>query len=545
MQNFHKFQDGDYVSDAPSQLNGNFDSVMTDFKGSSFPTENLAAGMTCFRSDENIVYRLREDSSNKLVWVKEYELITDGIKVALAERLPESQYATQEEAEAGTDNTKPMTPLRVKQSVQKNAPAPDVMTGASVSASGKSGLVPEPKAGDNNKVLHGDGSWKKAVGFDSYWEAKESVKTGDVRFLQGRENSGYILECVTDGVTGDVQPVILDTELIANYTNLGVVGRMRIIFNIAEKDVDEVLAMGVIYSRLTYPELWNYAQARAGLIVTEEEWQAKFAETNGKFVPYYSSGDGSSTFRTPLLGAYAKGAENAGDVGEYKEAGLPNVEGRIITKNNTERGFEAAFDSEGAFKTFPTGASGYVPQVVSSYPKHYIDFDASRSNPIYGNSDTVTPETMTGIWVIKAVGIVVDSGETDIAQVLQGVEETQNRISVVEDSTVGISDYIVESYRSGTEWYEVWKSGKVRQGGQVRYSAIRDKHQQVTLLKNLKDSDYVPTINPLSAPRGSETWVFGVGTALVTTSSFLAHIYGSSTSDVSIGFEWQAEGQGA
>ena len=161
MQNFHKFQDGDYVSDAPSQLNGNFDSVMTDFKGASFPTENLAAGMTCFRSDENIVYRLREDASNNLVWVKEYELITDGIKVALAERLPESQYATQEEAEAGTDNTKPMTPLRVKQSVQKNAPAPDVMTGASVSASGKSGLVPEPKAGDNEKFLCGDGSFKE------------------------------------------------------------------------------------------------------------------------------------------------------------------------------------------------------------------------------------------------------------------------------------------------------------------------------------------------------------------------------------------------
>ena len=70
--------------------------------------------------------------------------------------------ATQAEAESGMNNNKVMTPLRVKQSVEKNTPAPNVMTGASTSSAGKAGLVPAPSAGDNEKFLCGDGSFKEA-----------------------------------------------------------------------------------------------------------------------------------------------------------------------------------------------------------------------------------------------------------------------------------------------------------------------------------------------------------------------------------------------
>ena len=40
------------------------------------------------------------------------------------------------------------------------------------------------------------------------WKSEETVKVGDVRFLKGRENAGYVLECVTAGVTGEHQPVL-------------------------------------------------------------------------------------------------------------------------------------------------------------------------------------------------------------------------------------------------------------------------------------------------------------------------------------------------
>ena len=287
--------------------------------------------------------------------------------------------------------------------------------------------------------------------FDGYWQAGEAVEVGTLRFPRGQENTGYILECVEAGTTGSTQPeIIINSNEVANYAEVGRVGQVRVIFNLAEKDVDEVMAMGITYSRLTYPELWKWAGKRAGLIISEEEWQAKFAETNGKFVPYYSSGDGSSTFRTPLLGAYLKGAETAGDVGGYKEAGLPNLEGQnTLGWANVHDGVlnnggivNGVFDGTNRVhlygaKTYLGGASGAINENLP----YGVAFDASAYNPIYGNSDTVTPETMVGIWVIKAVGVVVDSGNTDIAQCLTATEQVQERVSVVEDWTKDSSNY--------------------------------------------------------------------------------------------------------
>lgn len=263
------------------------------------------------------------------------------------------------------------------------------------------------------------------IGSNGYWQPNKEVKVGTIRFPMGEDNIGYVLECVEAGTTGEEQPTLIGEEL-ANYAEVGRVGQVRVIFNLAEKDVDEVMAMGITYSRLTYPELWNWAGKRAGLVISEEEWQAKFAETNGKFVPYYSSGDGSSTFRTPLLGAYLKGAETSSEVGKWLDAGLPNITGTITTDDSLKAIANGAFE----FTSDRTGA----PYNESDGLATDVSFDASRSSSIYGNSDTVTPETMTGIWVIKAVGVVVDSGETDIAQVLTATEQVQERVSAVEDN---------------------------------------------------------------------------------------------------------------
>lgn len=267
------------------------------------------------------------------------------------------------------------------------------------------------------------------------WKSAEEVSVGDVRFLEGRENVGYVLECVANGITGEEQPTVVVDEL-ANYSSVGRIGQVRVIFNLAEKDVDEVMAMGITYSRLTYPELWEWAGKRAGLVISEEEWQAKFAETNGKFVPYYSSGDGSGTFRTPLLGAYLKGAEVADDVGKWMDAGLPNIDG-VFSIKLTEGKLRPVIDSTGgAFYAEGVYGSTFKNMEVDAVNSgtHALHMDASRSSSIYGNSDTVTPETMTGVWVIKAVGVVVDSGETDIANVLTATEQVQERVSIVEDN---------------------------------------------------------------------------------------------------------------
>lgn len=282
----------------------------------------------------------------------------------------------------------------------------------------------EPDDSGNVDLSSMDYAVRSEIGI---WKPSEDVSVGDVRYLNGRENAGIVLECIEAGTTGSEQPVVSDNtdNIIANFTSNDRIGHMRLIFNLAEKDADEIIALGIAYNRTTYPELWEYVQARPDLLLTEEEWQAKFTETNGKFVPYYSSGNGTTTFRTPLLSAYIKGAGSSDEVGNYLEAGLPNITGTLGRgfRNYTDVQSGALFGTE-LYNTAPVDG-GYDANGI-------INFDASRSSSIYGNSSTVTPESMVGIWVIKAFGIITDNNSTDLSAILNGISEIlETRVKLV------------------------------------------------------------------------------------------------------------------
>lgn len=64
-----------------------------------------------------------------------------------------------------------------------------------------------------------------------------------------------------------------------------------------------------LLKRAEYPELWEFVQAYYPLL-TETNWQVQKAKQNS--VGYFSTGDGSTTFRTPVLVDFARGGSNAG-----------------------------------------------------------------------------------------------------------------------------------------------------------------------------------------------------------------------------------------
>ena len=68
----------------------------------------------------------------------------------------------------------------------------------------------------------------------------------------------------------------------------------------------------------------------------------------------------------------------------YIEAGLPNITGQIHD-NEDGSGESGALYSSGS-----AGYSGHT----QNPGRQYLNFDASRSNPIYGNSDTVQPPSV-------------------------------------------------------------------------------------------------------------------------------------------------------
>lgn len=55
---------------------------------------------------------------------------------------------------------------------------------------------------------------------------------------------------------------------------------------------------GSLYNRNRYTALWSYVQKHPSLIKTEQEWQEIAAQDDG-CCRFFSSGDGSTTFRLP------------------------------------------------------------------------------------------------------------------------------------------------------------------------------------------------------------------------------------------------------
>ena len=184
--------------------------------------------------------------------------------------------------------------------------------------------------------------------------------------------------------------------------------------------------IGQLVSRSLYPSLWEWVQTQSGFLLEESAWQLKASSNHGN-VPYYSSGDGNSTFRLPALKCYVKGSSGVREIGGYLAAGLPNITGQVGPLDDMSadtftgsfyRGTSKNYDA----KSEPSGG-GWI-----------LNFDASRSSSIYGNSSTVQPETIVGLWCVKAFGTVIDTGNTDMASYISLLQQLDQKVSNLEDT---------------------------------------------------------------------------------------------------------------
>ena len=102
------------------------------------------------------------------------------------------------------------------------------------------------------------------------------------------------------------------------------------------------------------------------------------------------------------------------EVGQSVEAGLPNITG---TFNRTA----LAYSADGCFTATSAGAQGFGS---SKYDTATIDMDASRSNQIYGNSDTVQPNAVKKLLYICVGNTVAQSTVTDVVDVTTTKNDT-------------------------------------------------------------------------------------------------------------------------
>lgn len=71
MQEYKDIDIDSLVSDGPDTINKNFKTIMSNNAGGEFPTENLYAGMICYRSDEGKLYTLKNDLTT---WVELFDV---------------------------------------------------------------------------------------------------------------------------------------------------------------------------------------------------------------------------------------------------------------------------------------------------------------------------------------------------------------------------------------------------------------------------------------------------------------------------------------
>ena len=279
-------------------------------------------------------------------------------------------------------------------------------------------------------------------------------------------------------------------------------------------------------TRSTYSALWQYAQNQ-GLVKSESEWQSIYAAQGGN-VPYYSSGDGSSTFRMPRVVGYVRGASGQSEAGAYVKEGLPNVLGNLKALNSANQYNKLTTNSVASGALFVSNAetsAGQIGYSTTSSTGGSLGLDASRSNAIYGNSSHVTPETSVVLFGVYAFGEISNVGSLDASTLASALAKAESNIASLQSKAPYA--YVTEVWSSGPNWYRKYSDGWIEQGGQ---SSKTSASYTVNLNTAFSDTNYICLTN-----FDYET-SNGVNVKSRTTTSFVAY------SNSNVAFRWYACG---
>ena len=267
---------------------------------------------------------------------------------------------------------------------------------------------------------------------------------------------------------------------------------------------DSIICNGATYSRVLYKDFFDYITTQ-GWVKTEAEWQEIATRDNG-FCPFYSSGDGSTNFRTPKFAPFMQIAIASGNVGNYHEAGLPNITGELAGT------WDVSGHTNGAFRNSDTKES-YEAIQDREQSSYWFTFDASRCDAAYGRSSTVQPESTEWVMCVVAYGIATNVGSADISNVMSAVNDVQAK---VEDKLEASTVHITETWKStdGSSWYRKWSDGFIEQGGD--YTSSDNSKFTITLNRPMTTTYYHCTVT---------------GGYNTTSGSGFGYVYEKTTSD--------------
>ena len=365
-------------------------------------------------------------------------------------------------AENGPSTSAGVQPVTNTTYWEKLVPDVAVMQGATSSAAGSSGLVPAPAAGNQNKALFGDATYKQVVqkvngvaadsggnvnvDMSGYLPLTGGTLTGALS-IQKNDDYGQINLKTTNNRERRLD--ISDTYLrlaVMTDEDKGVGGRYLVI------DANSSLAYAFYvqeqisgdwstYYLFGQHNIASQAQAEAGTNNTSPMTPVRVAQAinalalpKGTILPFaggtipsgflacngaavsrttyaalfsaigttYGSGDGSTTFNLPAV-EDNRFLEFSSTRGTKKNAGLPNIQGQATFRVGDAGSYVSILRSgNGAFTAERDGATQiFNTNSVDADVFSVLAIDASRSSSIYGASTTVQPKSLTVRAIIK------------------------------------------------------------------------------------------------------------------------------------------------
>lgn len=190
-----------------------------------------------------------------------------------------------------------------------------------------------------------------------------------------------------------------------------------------------------------------------------------------------------------------------GNVGDYVEAGLPNITGWFTADN---AGF-ANSGAGGAFGNSSNTSKNRTTGSNASYPT--VNFDASRSSSIYGNSTTVQPKA-TEMYLYFYVGNFTQTAIENTAGIT--TEEMNNKV----DKGHQVITFQAPTAQNNYTWYRKYADGWVEQGGIITNPA----ETNYTIPVEMADTNYTVFITDRTQGRVSQN----AGTPTSTTQFYLS-----------------------
>lgn len=207
----------------------------------------------------------------------------------------------------------------------------------------------------------------------------------------------------------------------------------------SELDSGQLIRDGQIVSRSVYKDLWDFVQKHPSLLLTEEQWQAELSANEGIVNNYYSSGDGSTTFRLPKAGVIELPVITAEGLNKFSTDSFKSHNHENITEPISGKILNPIYwnttDNGGMLNN-----ANIKSQNSGSLAPYFAPLSGTNITNV-GGTET-KPKTITKLAVVQAFGRIINTGTLDINDLVNDVNNLiqSNHIKSYTDlSQIGIT----------------------------------------------------------------------------------------------------------